>query len=89
MTEKKLDQIENSAEISSLECTSNASIMNLRNNGNIFKGQIWTEKKLELIENVIYLIAERNYRNGFPYYNENFRKRQKLFNWSVLATIQS
>ena len=37
------------------------------------------QKKLDQIEYLLYLMAEKNYRNGFPYYNQNYRKRRKLF----------
>ena len=28
----------------------------------------------------MYLLTERNFKNGFPYYNQNYRKRRLLFN---------
>ena len=28
----------------------------------------------------MYLLGEQNFRNGFPYYNQNYRKRRLLFN---------
>src|ERR1700761_9201393 len=37
-------------------------------------------EKLEILENLIFLLGEQNYRNGFPYYNTNYKKRRKLFN---------
>ena len=30
--------------------------------------------------NLMYLLGEQNFRNGFPYYNHNYRKRRLLFN---------
>src|ERR1700712_2297514 len=38
------------------------------------------EKKLEQIEHLLYLLGEANYRNGFPYFNQSYRKRKPLFN---------
>ena len=38
------------------------------------------KKKLQLLENLVFLLGEKNYRNGFPYYNPNYQKRRKLFN---------
>ncbi len=35
--------------------------------------------KLSEIENLLYLLAEKNYRNGFPYFNKHFCKRIKLY----------
>ena len=32
------------------------------------------------IQNLMYLLGEQNFRNGFPYYNQNYRKRRLLFN---------
>ena len=32
------------------------------------------------IQNMMYLLGEQNFRNGFPYYNQNYRKRRMLFN---------
>ena len=37
------------------------------------------KSKLAHIEYLIYLMAERNYRNGLPYFNVNYRKRRTLF----------
>ena len=38
------------------------------------------ENKLDKIECLLFLVGEANYRYGYPYFNENFRKRKKLFN---------
>ena len=35
--------------------------------------------KLDEIENLIFLLGEANYRNGFPYFNHRYRKRKLLF----------
>jgi hypothetical protein len=45
------------------------------------------ENKIKLIENLIFLIGEKNYRNGFPYFNQNFKKRRKLFNPLIANTF--
>src|ERR1700761_6641385 len=37
-------------------------------------------KKFGDIKNLMYLLGEQNFRNGFPYYNQNYRKRRLLFN---------
>src|SRR5690348_12542140 len=38
------------------------------------------ENKLDNVRTWINLVGEKNYRIGFPYYNQKFRKRPKLFN---------
>ena len=35
---------------------------------------------LENLENWMYLFGENNFRNGFPYYNQNYRKQRLIFN---------
>ena len=37
-------------------------------------------EKFGNIQNLMYLLGEQNFRNGFPYYNQNYRKRRLLFN---------
>ena len=37
-------------------------------------------EKFGNIQNMMYLLGEQNFRNGFPYYNQNYRKRRLLFN---------
>src|SRR5689334_24510503 len=38
------------------------------------------KSKFELLDNLVFLLGEKNYRIGFPYYNPNYAKRRKLFN---------
>ena len=45
------------------------------------------EKKLEQIEHLLYLLGEANYRNGFPYFNESYRKRKSHFNPKIINIL--
>ena len=45
--------------------------------------------RLTQIENWLYLIREQNYRNGFPYFNESYKKRRKLFNPLIANTLMA
>src|ERR1700712_1526690 len=45
------------------------------------------ELKLEQIEHLLYLLGEANYRYGFPYFNESYRKRKRLFNPKFINTL--
>src|SRR6195952_5189941 len=45
------------------------------------------ELKLEQIEHLLYLLGEANYRNGFPYFNESYRKRKRLFNPKFINSL--
>src|ERR1700712_1656509 len=45
------------------------------------------ELKLEQIEHLLYLLGEANYRNGFPYFNQSYRKRKRLFNPKFINTL--
>ena len=44
--------------------------------------------KKVFIENLIYLCAEQNFRTGFPYYNQNFNKRLKLFHPAINSGLK-
>ena len=44
--------------------------------------------KKVFIENLIYLCAEQNFRSGFPYYNQNFKKRSKLFHPAINYSLR-
>ena len=48
---------------------------------------IFNIEKQAQIEYLLYLLAEKNYRNGFPYYNQNYRKRRKLFKPLFVNTL--
>ena len=46
-------------------------------------------KKLVFIENLLYLLSEINFKNGFPYFNQNYGKRRKLFKPLIANTIMT
>src|ERR1700712_4697999 len=45
------------------------------------------KKKLEQIKHLLYLLGEANYRNGFPYFDESYRKRKRLLNPKFINTL--
>ena len=47
---------------------------------NLFKSDRVIYEKFGNIHNMMYLLGEKNFRNGFPYCNQNYRKRSLLFN---------
>ena len=49
--------------------------------------QAWNE--ISELDNLFYLLGEKNYRNGFPYFNPNYRKRRKLFNPLISNTFMA
>ena len=44
---------------------------------------------MDELDNLFYLLGEKNYRNGFPYFNPNYRKRRKLFNPLISNTFMA
>ena len=46
-------------------------------------------KDVNDLDNLFYMLGEKNYRNGFPYFNPNYRKRRKLFNPLISNTFMA
>jgi hypothetical protein len=42
------------------------------------------DKKLELIKKLLIIEGEKNYRNGYHIYNDNYQKRKRLFHPIIL-----